>query len=174
MPDMATLERYCRDTSSALFLLVAAMLEGGSKAEPQAAASSSDEAGPVAQAAGPAGIAYAFTGLIRAFSLHAAQGRVYAPADLLQRHGSSREEAVGGRASPALLAAIAAWRGEARRHLAAAKANIAGLPNRLKPAFLPLSLCEPYLRLAEARGYDPFRTPIELPQWRRQWILWRG
>jgi phytoene synthase len=21
-------------------------------------------------------------------------------------------------------------------------------------------------------GYDPFKTVIELPQWRRQWILW--
>jgi phytoene synthase len=39
---------------------------------------------------------------------------------------------------------------------------------------LPASLCEPYLRLMEKPGYDPFKTIIELPQWKRQWILWRA
>ncbi|HUB64854.1 MAG TPA: phytoene/squalene synthase family protein, partial [Methylocella sp.] len=42
------------------------------------------------------------------------------------------------------------------------------------PAFLPVCLCEPYLRLMEKPSYDPFKTVIELPQWRRQWILWRA
>jgi phytoene synthase len=26
----------------------------------------------------------------------------------------------------------------------------------------------------EHRGYDPFSTVIEAPQWRRQWVLWRA
>jgi phytoene synthase len=26
----------------------------------------------------------------------------------------------------------------------------------------------------EGRGYDPYRTIITLPAWRRQWILWRA
>jgi phytoene synthase len=25
----------------------------------------------------------------------------------------------------------------------------------------------------EKPGYDPFKTVVELPQWKRQWILWR-
>jgi 15-cis-phytoene synthase len=48
------------------------------------------------------------------------------------------------------------------------------LPDKSLPAFLPVSLCEPYLRLMEKPGYDPFKNVIELPQWRRQWILWRA
>ena len=174
MPDMATLEAYCRDTSSVLFRLVAATLASANLAEGQPARDLDDDRDFAEQAATHGGIAYAFTGLIRAFALHAAQGRVYAPLDLLQRHGSSHEEALGGRATPQLRAAIGDWRKAARRHLAAAKAAIRDLPRELGPAFLPLALCEPYLHLTEATAYDPFRTPIELPQWRRQWILWWG
>jgi phytoene synthase len=182
MPDMAALESYCRETSSVLFRLVADMLEAGASEASLTAAVRMDGARAglggspplVAEAADHAGLAYAFTGLIRAFALHAAQGRVYLPGDLLQRYGSSREEVLAGRATPALLAAIGEWRSQARRHLAAASAAIARLSQALRPAFLPLALVEPYLRRTERRDYDPFHTPVELPQWRRQWILWRG
>lgn len=169
MEDFAALEAYCRDTSSVLFGLVAHVLAH----ELKTGDARSVENG-IAAAAEPAGIAYAYTGLIRAFALHAAQGRVYLPSDILRRHDALSEDILAGRSSPALVAAIGDWRGEARRHLASAKAAIAALPQALRPAFLPLALVEPYLRLAEKRDYDPFRTPIELPQWRRQWILWRG
>jgi phytoene synthase len=168
MPDLVALEAYGRDTSSALFALVAGML---AQSERDTAQSRAVEPGAAAEAVG---LAYAYTGLIRAFALHAAQGRIYLPRTLLERHGASAEEVVAGRSSPALLAAIGDWRTEARRHLAAARAAIAGLPRTLRAAFLPIILVEPYLALTEKRGYDPFRTPIELPQWRRQWLLWRG
>ncbi|MBV8962005.1 MAG: squalene/phytoene synthase family protein, partial [Hyphomicrobiales bacterium] len=125
-------------------------------------------------AARSAGLAYAFTGLIRAFPLHASRGQVYLPTDVLRRHGSSPEEVLSGQATPALLASFAEWRREARRHLAAALPFVAILPEQLKPAFVPLALVEPYLKRTEKGGFDPFRTPIELPQWRRQWALWRG
>jgi phytoene synthase len=26
----------------------------------------------------------------------------------------------------------------------------------------------------ERRDYDPFTTPVEVPQWRRQWLLWHA
>jgi phytoene synthase len=170
MPDVAALESYCGDTSSILFKLVGRMLDATAPtcAEQDRGEYLADEA------AEEAGLAYAFTGLIRAFALHAAQGRIYLPGDLLRRHGSSPEEALSGRSTPALLAAIGDWRGEARRHLAAAKTAIGRVPKPLRSAFLPLALVEPYLRQTEKRDYDPFRTPVELAQWRRQWILWRG
>jgi phytoene synthase len=168
MPDIATLEAYCGDTSSVLFRFVCRMLDGAAAAGAEAEGHLGDEA------AEAAGLAYAFTGLIRAFALHAAQGRVYLPADLLRRHGSSPEEVLGGRPSPALLAAIGGWRDVARVHLAAARTAIRRLPKALRPVFLPLALVEPYLRQTEARDYDPFRTRVELAQWRRQWILWRA
>ena len=41
-------------------------------------------------------------------------------------------------------------------------------------AFLPLSLVPGYLAAMERLGYDPFRTAIDVPQWQRQWMLWRA
>ncbi len=49
-----------------------------------------------------------------------------------------------------------------QRHLAAAKVLVAELPEAVLPAFLPLALVRPGLE-----------RPA-LPQWRRQWILWRA
>jgi phytoene synthase len=46
--------------------------------------------------------------------------------------------------------------------------------SEVRPAFQPAALVEPYLRVMEARDYDPFLTVIELPEWRRLWALWRG
>jgi len=171
MPDLGRLEAYCRDTSSVLFRLIATMLSSGARE-----AGGRPEAGDedIAEAATEAGIAYAYAGLIGAFARHAARGQLYLPSDILRRHGVSREAALGGEATPALIAAVADWRAEARRHAAAASLAIERLPATLKPAFRPLALVEPSLRLTERRGYDPFNPPPGLSQWRRQWALWRG
>ena len=175
MPDLATLESYCRATSCVLFALIGAMVGAVTREGPRGAANEIARAQPlIDEAADAAGLAYAFTGLIRAFAFHAAQGRLYLPVDMLRQRGSSPEEALGERATPSLLAAIGDWRAEACRHLAAARAAAARLPKALRPVFLPLVLVAPYLRQTEAEGYDPFRSAIELAQWRRQWILWRG
>ncbi len=40
------------------------------------------------------------------------------------------------------------------------------------PAFLPAALVAPMLKRLE-RDADPF-APHPLPQWRRQWLLWRA
>jgi phytoene synthase len=86
----------------------------------------------------------------------------------------SRDDFAAGHASPRVLAALADTRAVARAHLDIFYAKLPGLPEKSRPAFLPASLCEPYLRLMERPGYDPFKTVVELPQWRRQWILWRA
>ena len=72
------------------------------------------------------------------------------------------------------MAALAELRAIARAHLDAFDARLQSLLDKSRPAFLPACLCEPYLRLMEQPGYDPFKTVIELPQWKRQWILWRA
>jgi phytoene synthase len=183
MPDIQALEGYCRDTSSVLFRLVAEILgsretQAISPVENMTTDGSRSPAGGsphlLDEAAHRAGLAYAFTGLIRAFARHAARGQIYLPVDILRRHGSTPEEVREARATPALLAAIGEWRGEARRHLAAACSGAAGLAEAVKPAFVPLALVDPYLGLSERRSFDVFHSQIELPQWRRQWALWRG
>ena len=100
--------------------------------------------------------------------------RSYLPQDLLLRHGVARDDIVTRPRRPRLLAALADLRAVARRHLSLAKILSAAVPAEGSPAFRPLALVEPYLREMERAGYDPFRTAVELPQWRRVWALWRG
>ncbi|MBV9588994.1 MAG: squalene/phytoene synthase family protein [Hyphomicrobiales bacterium] len=166
MPDLPSLESYAKNTSSVLFRLTTQILAKGSSSDCAEAR--------LDAAAESAGLAYAFTGLIRAFAAHAARRQVYLPASVLRQHGSSPDEALQGRSTPALLASIGEWRRETRRHLAEALSLVSNLPDRFTPAFVPVALVDPYLRQTETRGFDPFRSPVELPQWRRQWALWRG
>jgi phytoene synthase len=155
------LEAYTNATCANLFRLAALILGG----EEQAAS---------LDAVLHAGIAYGITGLIRALPWHSARGQVFVPAGILQAHGASLDDFAAGHASPAVLAALADLRAVARAHLDIFYAKLPGLPDKSRPTFLPVCLCEPYLRLMEKPSYDPFTTVAELPQWRRQWILWRA
>jgi 15-cis-phytoene synthase len=161
MDSVAALEAYTEATCSNLLRLAALILDGA-------------EAAASRDAALHAGIAYGITGLIRALPWHCERGQVFVPVGILQAHGASRDDFAAGHASPGVLAALAGLRAVARVHLDIFYATLPGLPEKSLPAFLPACLCEPYLRLMEKPGYDPFKTIIELPQWRRQWILWRA
>jgi phytoene synthase len=158
MAGLADLEAYGRKTSSALLALAAQILAGGE--------------GEVTEAvANPAGIAYAITGLLRAFPLHAARRQLYVPLELLERHGVEPQDLFAGRSSKDLRAVFAELQDIARRHLLAAHQHIATLPDAALPAFLPVALVPPALdRLARC---DPF-APAELSPWRRQWLIWRA
>lgn len=160
-PSLAALESYLQATCAHLFRL-AALTVGGEESAVRREVSSS------------AGFAYGLTGLMRALPWLRAQGALFVPFELLQAHGVEPGEFAAGRASPAVRAALADLRTLARRHFDQFTAGLDSLPGKCKPAFLPLCLCEPYLQLMERRGYDPFKTIVELPQWRRQWIIWRA
>jgi len=161
MPTVNDLEGYCGETSSSLMRLASLVLaDEGEAGSPDAA--------------GHGGVAYAITGLLRAFPWHARQGQLYLPLDLLAKHGVVREDVVSGRGGPGLVGAMADLRALARRHLKQARPLIATAPAAARPAFRPLALVEPYLRLMERRAYDPFNTLVDLPQWRRVYALWRG
>ena len=73
-----------------------------------------------------------------------------------------------------LLNALGMLRSRARAHLEAFEALIARVPAAARPAFLPVALVPGYLAAMERPDYDPFRTAIDVPQWRRQWTLWRA
>jgi 15-cis-phytoene synthase len=161
MDSVAALEAYTKATCSNLLRLAALILDG-------------EEAAASRDAALHAGIAYGITGLIRALPWHCARGQVFIPIEILQAHEAKRENLAAGHASEAILEALADLRAVARAHLDIFYAKLPGLPEKSRPAFLPTSLCEPYLRLMEKPGYEPFKTVVELPQWRRQWILWRA
>ncbi|CAN7461182.1 phytoene/squalene synthase family protein [Bosea sp. LjRoot237] len=161
MPSLADLEGYAGETSSALIRLACLVLAQGR--DPGSAT-----------AAGHAGVAYALSGLMRAFPWHAARGQVYLPADLLARNGVTREDIVRGRGGPGLIYSLKEMRALARIHLRKLNDLGATVPAAIRPAFLAVALVEPYLRQMERRGYDPYRTIISLSPLKRQWTLWRA
>lgn len=161
METVEQLEGYARATASNLFRLVSLILDPDEPAEGLGVA----EHG---------GVAYALTGLLRALPWHCARGQAYVPLDILNKHGVDRSDLAAGLGSPGTLAAIADVRCLARRHLDLFGTKLFGLPDASRVGFLVLSLCEPYLSQMDKRGYDPFKTAVALPQWRRQWSLWRA
>lgn len=159
MPDFAALEAYCCDTSATLIRLAARVLAEGRDPGVDAVAHH-------------AGVAYGLAMLMRALPAHAARGQVYLPADLLARHGVDRGDILAGRATPALAAALAEMRARARQALAATRDLIGTISPDVAPAFLHVALVDLCLDRMERPDYDPFRTPVEAAQWRRQLRLW--
>ena len=158
MGTLAELEGYAAKTSSAVMTLAAKVLSDG------------NDPG-IATLTRHLGIAYAIMGLLEAFPLHARRRQLYLPLDLLQRHGARADDAFAGIATPELKAALGAIRAVARQHLSQARPLIATLPPPLAPAVLPAALVQPALARMERAGPFAHRP---LPQWRRQWLLFRA
>jgi len=160
MSGIAALDTYAHQTSSTLMALAMQILGNGDTVHPSPAV--------------PAGIAYAITGLLRALPHHAARGQVFIPDDLLRRHGVGRETILSGHSNAGLVSALDELRGYVRRKLETVREPLAALPTRLIPALLPVALVRLYLDRMDQPDYDPFVTPVDVPQWRRQWVLWRA
>jgi 15-cis-phytoene synthase len=155
MREMAELETYAKQTSSALFALAVKIL-------------ADVEADAICT---PAGVTYAVTGLLRALPLHVARRQSYVPTALLAAHGVDLSDFYAGRSSPGLEAALGELRTFARGQLFTAREQMGELPPPAIPALLPLALVGSSLdRLQKS---PPFR-PAEIPQWRRQWLIWRA
>ena len=74
--------------------------------------------------------------------------------------------------SPGPTAAVAALRAMARERLRKLREDRKGL-GEAGAAFLRAALVEPRLRSGEATA-DPLAPVPEMPQWRRQWRMWRA
>jgi len=160
MPSLTALEHYAIATSSSVIDLAARILGDGR--EP-----------PVTELVGHAGIAYSFTGLLRALPIHAARRQLFIPVDVMERHHAQAEDVFAKKPTLELRAALAEMRLYARRHLATARDLLKTAPESVMPALLPLALLRPALARMERRFYQPFRLG-DPAQWRRQWTLWRA
>jgi len=161
MPTMVALEAYARKTGSALFAIAVRIVVGNNH-------------GVLDAAADHAGIAETLVGILKSFARHASRHQLYVPLETLDRHGARIEDIYAGQATAALHHALAELRGEARRRFTAFEALLPQLPSTVMPAFLNIALVPGYLAAMERPGCDPFRTAIEIAQWRRQWTLWRA
>ena len=164
LDNMADLESYVAATSSAVMSLAAGVLGGEGAAEAHR------------EVVEEAGRAFGLTGLMRAIPVKAAQGHVMLPVDLMRRHDLDPHGILHGRTSDALRTAMAEIGAVARAHLAAAR--LKSVSKEILPALLPASLCDRYLDIMLADGFDPFRDPTEVAVFRRQLRLlgrkWRG
>lgn len=160
MESMAALDAYCSNTAALPMSWRARVICGEGAAPPR-------------QAFDDAGVALGLTTLLRALPRAAAAGQVFLPLDILARHGATPDEARTGVASAGLRGALAELRKAARDRYARARRAAHGL-GAARAALLPAAVVPLYLEQMERKDYDPFRTPVEPPQWRRQWRLWRA
>jgi phytoene synthase len=157
---LVSFEHYAQRTAGAVMQLAALALDPTSEAMP----------GDLAQ---HAGAAVALADALRHFASAASRRRLLVPTEMLGRHRVSADEIYAGRSTAGLLAALEDARSLAHDHLDKALSRVRMLPTAARVAFLPLTLVPLYLGRMERREYDPFATPIEVPQWRRQLRLWR-
>jgi phytoene synthase len=155
MGTMADLEDYALKASSSVTALAMRIL------------SDEPDFGEIARSAG---MAFALTRLLYAFPVHAARQQFFVPADLLARHGATVKF---GEAAPELRRAIGDIRDIAAAHLAEAGRLIPAAPATVLPALLPLAVTRLQLDRLKRVDYDPF-IPPDIPQWRRQWAIWRA
>jgi 15-cis-phytoene synthase len=159
MATVGDLDAYGRDTEGALMTLGARVLASGEV--------------PAAGAAACAGIACAVAHRLRSFPLDVSRRQMFVPLELLERHGAARAEVEARRDSQGLQAALAELRAHARAAFAQFGAAAAAIPDRCAPAFLATAIVPALLARLDRAAGDPF-MPVEVPQWRRQWAIWRA
>lgn len=156
MPTFEALEAYLRQSTATMFDL-AAQICGE----------------PAGKASERAGRAYGITALLRSFALNASRRQLFVPAEALDA-GTTPSHIFAGQTSPGLINALGTPRGRARENFDAFESLLPQLPVAIMPAFLAVALVPGYLSVMERPDYDPFRSAVEVPQWRRQWALWRA
>ncbi len=161
MPSLADLDAYAEHTAGTLFGIGAIILGGA------------DGADAITGAPAAAGIAYGVAQCVQTFPRDIARRQLFVPLDLLRQHGVTREEIEARQNSAGLRAALAALRDHARAAFDQFRTAARTVPEACAPAFLMCAIVPPLLARLDAAASDPFRQ-IEVPQWRRQWALWRS
>ena len=159
MPDREALEEWCGHTASIPIRLASLVLADGG--EPGGA-----------ECAGYAGVAIGLARSLRAFARHAGQGRLYVPVDVLAVQGLTPAAALARPAPEGLGDALAELRALARKRLAQARDTLSRVEPAARAAFLPIA-CTPLHLDALDRIKAPYDPVPSVPQWRRQWAIWR-
>jgi phytoene synthase len=120
------------------------------------------------------GVSYGITAFLRAFALHASRHQLFLPLMFFGGGTTAAEAIFAGRLTPDLIDVLELTRKIALRRFEVFERDLAALPALALPALLPVALVPVYLSAMEQPGYDPFKSVAEVPQWRRQWALWRA
>lgn len=171
MPTLAELDAYADRTTGTLFSLGAQVLGGTDGAD--ASLDRSDGARAIAAATAPAAIAYGVAQRLRTFPRDLTRRQLFLPLDLLERHGVARQEVEARQGTAGLRSVLAALRDHARTAYGRFRSAAPGIPESCAPALLVAALVPQLLDRLDAAAPDPFAS-VEVPQWRRQWALWRA
>jgi phytoene synthase len=161
MPDRVTYEGYAGETASALLQLSVFVLAPEASTE-------------TATASGHAGVAQAVAGHLMMLPITQKRGQVFIPGDLLAATGLDRDSLFEAGNRDRIDAAVRAFAGLGRDHLAKARSAFAELPAGARPAYLPVALAEQVFDRAESLGSRCLETSPRPSQLRRQWRLWRA
>jgi phytoene synthase len=161
MPDLGTLEGYLGETSSMLIQLAATIL-------------AKNQAKPLAEVSGLAGVAMGIAGLLRSLPLTRSRGQCLVPKEILERHGLSPAHLLAARNPEPLAAALAELRTHAAKRLTEARTKAGSIPPEAFSAYLPASLTGLYLTRLEKLGASSLSEVAEVAQWRRQLALYRS
>jgi phytoene synthase len=161
MPNRNAFEGYAGETSAALIQLGALILDP-------------DNARQVSEPAGHAGIAQLVAGCLLLLPIHMRRGQVYIPGDILSAVGLDAAGFLKGEDRQRIGAALSAFIGYGRDHLAKARAQKPAIAGGTKLAFLTAALAEPVFNRADKTGLTVFEKSIQPSQLSRQWRLWRA
>jgi 15-cis-phytoene synthase len=161
MPSLAELDAYAERISGTLFALAAQILRPAHDTE------------AITAAAAPAGIAYGIAQRLRSFPRDLARRQLFVPLDLLAQRGVTREQIDARQNTAGLRAALAQLRDHVRAAFGRFRTAAPHIPESCAPAFLVAVLVPQLLARLDAAALDPL-APVEAPQWRRQWALWRA
>ncbi|MCP4384855.1 MAG: squalene/phytoene synthase family protein [Hyphomicrobiales bacterium] len=158
MPSLGDLEGYAGDVVSAVMQLGAIILAGGR--EPG-----------TGEVAGFAGVAVAFTEILRNLSQTYGRGPRYLPADRLTAEGMDPTNPTLRKSEAAARVVAEELRQIAYARFAAAQKSADSLDRVVMPALLPAAVV-PLLLKRIGRG-DPLRRITDVSPFWRQWAIWR-
>lgn len=153
--DVAALESYVDATSGNVMRLAARILGAGAGGDPV-----------ITQA----GLAYGIAGLLRALPFHAARSHIAMPLSEMAAAGVTSDQILAGQNSPKMAGLVRRICAVARSHYE----RIGKIERTSLPAILPAALVPGTLRVMSRPGFNPFRTPAEIPVYRRQWTMLRS
>jgi phytoene synthase len=161
MPSLNDLEAYLGETQSAVIQMTASILNA-------------DDALECSEASGLAGVAYGLASLLKALPQWLGQHSNFIPADMMAARGLDLEKLRAPEFEAARGVLLGELREHARARLSQARKLDWTIKPGLKPAFLHVALTESYLDALRNAGASLVKKPVELAQWRKQWILWKA
>lgn len=159
-PDMARLEHYCACVAGAVGLLSIRVFGCAEKRAQDLAWS--------------LGQALQLTNILRDLKEDAERGRLYLPAELLDRHGIAEREPRIVLKHPSLPAVCDDLAEIARRRFAEAVAALDDCPRRqMRPAVVMMFVYRAILDRLIRRGWHDLDAPARVPKWQKLWYAFR-